>query len=125
MTTNIRIIAGAVVVEAELEATPCGKTIAAALPITASPNEWGDEFYFQVPVHMPLDDTATWTVKVGDIGYWPPGDAIAIFFGPTPLSSGSDPVPASEVNLIGRITGDPTALKKTKGTSSIRIEQIA
>jgi hypothetical protein len=125
MTTNIRIIAGAVVVEAKLEATPCGKTIAAALPITASPNEWGDEFYFQVPVHMPLDDTATWTVKVGDIGYWPPGDAIAIFFGPTPLSSGSDPVPASEVNLIGRITGDPTALKKAKGTSSIRIEQIA
>jgi len=125
MTMNIRIIAGPVVVEAELEATPCGKAIAAALPITASPNEWGDEFYFQVPVHMPLDDTATRAVKAGDIGYWPPGDAIAIFFGPTPLSSGPDPVPASEVNVIGRITTDPTALKKAKGTSSIRIEQTA
>jgi hypothetical protein len=123
MIINVRIIAGPVVVKARLEATPCGRAIAAVLPITACPNEWGDEFYFQVPVHMPLDDTATRTVKAGDIGYWPPGDAIAIFFGPTPLSSGSDPVPASEVNVIGRITGDPTALKRAKGTSSIRIEQ--
>ncbi len=122
MTMKIRIIAGPVSVEAHLAATPCGKAIAKALPLAAHPNEWGDEFYFEVPVHMPLDDTATRAVLAGDIGYWPPGDAVAIFFGPTPLSNGQDPVPASEVNIIGRITGDPTVLKKAKGTSSIRLE---
>jgi len=122
MTMKIRIIAGPVSVEADLSATPCGKAIAGALPLAARPNEWGDEFYFEVPVHMSLDDTATRAVKAGDIGYWPPGDAVAIFFGPTPLSSGQDPVPASEVNIIGRITGDPTVLKKAKGSSSIRLE---
>lgn len=119
---KIRITAGPVSVEAELDITPCATAIAGVLPVTASPNEWGDEFYFEVPVHMPLDDTATRRVKVGDIGYWPPGDAIAIFFGPTPLSTGRDPVPASEVNIVGRITGNPEALKKARGSASIRLE---
>lgn len=119
---KIRIIAGPVSIEAELASTPCAEAIAATLPITASPNEWGNEFYFEIPVHMPLDHTATRAVKAGDIGYWPPGDAIAIFFGPTPLSTGQDPVPASEVNIVGRITGDPGLLKKARGASLIRLE---
>ncbi len=120
---KIRIITEPVSVEAEFASTPCAEAVAAALPIIAAPNEWGDEFYFEIPVHMPLDDTATRTVKAGDIGYWPPGDAIAIFFGPTPLSTGRDPVPASEVNIIGRMTEDPGLLKKARGASSIRLER--
>ena len=71
---------------------------------------------------MPLDESATTKVKVGDIGYWPPGKALAIFFGPTPMSTGPDPVPASEVNLVGRILDDPRLLKKEKGAGMIRIE---
>ncbi|MBP1748807.1 MAG: putative cytosolic protein [Deltaproteobacteria bacterium] len=119
---KIRITAGRVTVEAELFDTACAKAMAKILPIDASPNEWGDEFYFSVNVYVPLDEAATRSVKAGDIGYWPPGNAIAIFFGPTPLSSGADPVPASDVNLIGRIKGNPAALRKAKGASSIRIE---
>jgi hypothetical protein len=38
------------------------------------------------------------------------------------MSSGSDPVPASEVNLIGRILDAPVLLKKEKDTRKIRIE---
>ena len=72
---------------------------------------------------MSLDETATTKVKIGDIGYWPPGNALAIFFGPTPISSGSDPVSASDVNLVGRITGDATILKSAKGARKIRIEK--
>ena len=83
----------------------------------------GSAFYFTIPVEMSLDETATKEVKVGDIGYWPPGNALAIFFGPTPLSSGIDPVPASEVNLVGRITDDATLLRKAKGAVKIRIEK--
>jgi len=71
---------------------------------------------------MPLDETATVRLKAGDIGYWPPGPALAIFFGPTPLSSGPDPVPVSEVNLIGRITGDAALLRGCRGAKSIRLE---
>jgi uncharacterized protein len=121
---KIRIVAGRVTVEAELFDTACAQAIAKLLPINASPNEWGDEFYFSVDVKTSLDETATRNVKAGDIGYWPPGNAIAIFFGPTPLSSGPDPVPASDVNLIGRTTGDATILRQAKGASTIRIESV-
>jgi len=91
------------------------------LPIEAVPNEWGDEFYFEIPVRADLDETATTKVKVGDIGFWPPGKALAIFFGPTPMSKNSDPVPAGAVNLVGKILGDATVLRQEKGTDKIVI----
>lgn len=72
---------------------------------------------------MPPDETATTRVKVGHIGYWPPGTALAIFFGRTPMSTGPDPVPASEVNIVGTIIDDATILKKEKGAMKIRIEK--
>jgi hypothetical protein len=123
MPQKIRIIAGPVTVSAELSDTDCARAIAGKLPFDAAPNEWGDEFYFAIPVKLPLDATATRKVTVGDIGYWPPGNALAIFFGRTPMSAGPDPVPASEVNLVGRIVGDALVLNKAKGAARIRIEK--
>ena len=120
--SGIRIIMGDVVVRAELSDTACARKIIEALPIEARPDEWGDEFYFGIPVRADLDETATEEVKVGDIGYWPPGRALAIFFGPTPMSTGPEPVPASKVNIVGRIVGDAVLLKSAKGSKRIRIE---
>jgi len=123
MPTKVKVITGDLILDAELFDTQCAKAIAGILPIETIPNEWGDEFYFEISVKMPLDETATTKVKVGDIGFWPPGNALAIFFGPTPLSSGSDPVPASSVNLVGRICSDPMVLKNSRGTRNIRIDR--
>ena len=123
MLTPVRITIGDVTVEAELFDTACARTIAEVLPIETRPNVWGDEFYFEIPVSRQLDETATTRVAVGDIGYWPPGAALAIFFGPTPLSRGPEPVPASDVNLVGRVKGDPAALKAAKRAARIRIER--
>jgi hypothetical protein len=120
---KITITVKDITLHAELFDTPTAAAIAGMLPIEAMPEEWGDEFYFEIPVEMPLDETATTRVRVGDIGYWPPGNALALFFGPTPISSGSEPVPASDVNLVGRISGDATVLKSTKGARKIRIEK--
>ncbi len=119
----IRIVVGDIVMDAELLDTRTARAISAVLPIEAKPHEWGDEFYFEIPVRIPLDETATKDVRVGDIGYWPPGNALAIFFGPTPMSSGPEPVPASEVNLVGKIMGDATVLRKARGARNIRIEK--
>ena len=119
MTQKIAISIAGLNIEAELYDTPCAQGIAAILPIETTPNEWGDEFYFRIPCAYDLDQTATTQVKAGDIGYWPPGRAVAIFFGPTPMSTGPDPVPASAVNIIGKITSDPTELKKTLGSNSL------
>jgi uncharacterized protein len=123
MPTKIKIFINDVQLDAELSDTACAQAIAESLPIEARPNTWGDEFYFTIQVSMPLDDTATTSVKVGDIGFWPPGNALAIFFGPTPMSNGSEPVPASEVNLVGKVIGDATSLRKVKGASKIKIDK--
>ncbi len=123
MTVPIRIIIGQTTLEGELFDTDCARAIAGVLPVEVRPNEWGDEFYFEVPVVMGLDEGATTVVKAGDIGYWPPGAALAIFFGPTPLSRGADPVPAGDVNIVGRITGESSLLRREKGRSPIRIER--
>ncbi|MCD6548280.1 MAG: hypothetical protein J7K10_02265 [Thermodesulfobacterium sp.] len=58
------------------------------------------------------------------MGYWPPGKALAIFFGPTPASIDENPVPASEVNIVGRLLEDPSKLKKLKNFTKIRINTI-
>lgn len=121
---EIMIKVGKFGLKAELFDTETARALYDMLPVEGFNNVWGDEFYFEVPLFMPLDDTATRDVNVGDIGYWPPGKAVAIFFGPTPLS-GADkkPVPASEVNLIGRITGDAALLRQAKDDNPIRLEK--
>lgn len=120
---KIKITVRNITLSAELSSTKTAKAIEGVLPIETVPEEWGDEFYFEIPVELALDETATTKVKVGDIGYWPPGNALAIFFGPTPISGGSEPVPASEVNLVGKILGDAAVLKQVKGAKKIRIEK--
>ncbi len=121
---QILIKIGDLSLKAELFNTPCAYAIAEKLPIKTQPEEWGDEFYFEIPVQFPLDETSTTNVKVGDIGYWPPGRALAIFFGPTPLSKGDEPVPASEVNIVGRIIDNARVLKNARGARQIIIEVI-
>jgi hypothetical protein len=119
----IRISVGDLDLEAELFDTDTAQAVYDSLPVETGFSTWGDEFYFEIPVSMDLDDTATTDVRVGDIGFWPPGSALAIFFGPTPMSKGEEPVPASEVNVVGRIKGDSTVLKDVKSADGIRIEK--
>lgn len=120
---KISITVGNLTLEAELFETESGKKIYEALPIESEINVWGDEFYFRVPLSLSPDDTYTKDVNVGDIGYWPPGRALAIFFGPTPLSNSDKPVPASEVNIVGRVLGDAKILRSVKGEKRIRIDR--
>jgi hypothetical protein len=120
----IKITVGGLELEAELFDTATAHAILDALPIETSFNTWGDEFYFEILVKKELDETATVDVKVGDIGYWPPGSALAIFFGPTPASTGDEPVPASEVNIVGRIRGDAKALKDVMTERTIKLQRI-
>lgn len=122
MSQVVKIVVGDLSMEAGFFDTPCARAILAVLPLEAKLNEYGDEFYFDLPVNLPPDETATMKVKAGDIGFWPPGNCLAIFFGPTPMSTGPDPVPASEVNLVGRLAGDATLLRKCKGAKVIRLE---
>ena len=120
--TQIRITAGDVSLNATLNDSPTAQLIADALPITGRVQTWGDEIYFPIPVSASNDETAAEVVEEGAIAYWPPGNALCLFWGPTPASSGSEIRPASAVNVCGMIDGDPTELARAPYGDEIRIE---
>lgn len=112
-------------VEAEMLDTPTARSIYEALPMQENVNRWGDEIYFGIPVHSPLEPNAKAEVEEGDLAYWPSMPAFCIFFGPTPVSSGSTPVAASPVNVFGRLSAlDPEALRKIPDGELVSIEKV-
>lgn len=121
---KIRITVGAVQVEAELKSTKTAQEVYAALPVEAPLNTWGEEFYFKLNGVKDYRETATNQVKIGDVAFWGAGQVLAIFFGRTPMSLGPDPVPADRVNVIGRITGDATMLRRAMEAPVIRVERV-
>ena len=119
---NIKITAAAVQLAAVLNDTPTADAVWGALPISASASVWGDEIYFRAPVQDDERDAVP-VVEMGDVAFWPPGQAICLFFGPTPMSVGDEIRPASPVNVIGKIEGDATALKAVRAGARVTVER--
>jgi len=118
----IRITAGQVSVEARLNDSKTATAIWARLPIEAKGETWGDEIYFDIGVRV-APESPREVVGLGDLAYWPPGQAFCIFFGPTPMSRGDEIRPASAVNVVGRIVGDPTVFKNVRAGTRVRLER--
>lgn len=123
MSRRIKVTVGEVELYGELNETKTADLIWENLPIESRVNTWGDEIYFTVPVQAELDDSAREVVELGDMGYWPPGSAFCIFFGPTPNSRGNEIRPASAVNVFGKVVGDATVLKASRSGVSVRVEE--
>lgn len=121
---RIRITVGEVALEAELNDTATAAKIGEALPIRTSFNTWGDEIYFSIPVDSELDDGAQEVVEIGDLGYWPPGSAFCIFFGQTPVSEPGRIMPASAVNVVGKVVGDATLFKQAMRARAVVLEAL-
>ncbi len=116
MKREMKIQAGPVRAEAELNDTETAKAVWNALPIRANASTWGEEIFFEIPVRHP-QELGQETVQAGDLGYWPPGRAFCVFFGPTPASRGDEIRPASPVTVIGHLRGDPKAFRHVRDLS--------
>lgn len=92
-----------------------------ALPVEGDAARWGDELYFGTPVDVPEEDGQV-EVPVGAVAYWPQGNALCLFWGPTPASTGTAPRAASAVNVVARIA-DTDPLSGIDGGASVRVEQ--
>ena len=121
---RIRITVGEVALEAELNDTTTAAKIGEALPIRSSFNTWGDEIYFSIPVDAELDDSSREVVEIGDLAYWPPGSAFCIFFGLTPVSEPGRIMPASAVNVVGKVAGDVTLFKQAMRAREVVLEAL-
>jgi len=62
-------------------------------------------------------------VNIGDLGYWPDGNAFCIFFGPTPVSHGDEIRPASPVTVFGKVIGDATEFKRIVTRTKITVRK--
>ena len=123
MPRRIRITAGSASAFATLNDSATARDVWATLPLEARAETWGDEIYFGIPVSV-QEDGAQATVALGDLGFWPPGHAFCIFFGPTPMSQGNEIRPASPVNVFGRVEGDSTVFRPVRAGTRIRIERV-
>jgi len=119
---KIRITAGKAVLEAELRDTPTGQALAAALPFEATAQTWGEEVYVTTPISAKLEADAKQVVEPGAVCFWCDGDALALPYGRTPISTDERPKLASRCNLLGTLSGDPRALAAIRPGTRIRVE---
>ena len=119
---RVRITAGGVVAFAVLNDSRTADAVWEALPIRGRANLWGDEIYFSIPVTL-QSEAGRAVVEAGDLGYWPPGKAFCIFWGPTPASTGDEIRPASPVNVFGRLEGDPRAFDGVPHGAQVLVER--
>ncbi len=110
--------------EGELNDSVTGKAIYGALPIRAKAQRWGGEIYFSIPVSCELEEDSREVLEEGELGYWPPGRAFCIFFGPTPASGGDEIRAASAVNIVGRMKGDLSRLWDVPDGAEVCIEKV-
>ena len=118
---TITISAGSVSLPAEMNDSPTAQQIWDALPIQGQANRWGDEIYFDIPVAASQEVSARAEMAVGELGFWPVGNAFCIFFGPTPVSTDERPRAYSPVNVLGRVLGDATLFRAVKDGEKVRI----
>ena len=111
-------------VVAELEDTPTATALLAALPCESSANTWGEEVYFNLPVACRLESDARQVVDPGTVWFWVEGRSLALPFGPTPVSRGSECRLVTKVNVLGKIQGDPRALVGIRDGDAIRVERV-
>ena len=121
---KIRFDFGPVTLDAELLTTQTADAIWSALPIKGSVLTWGDEVYFDIRVAVRRETNARAIVQAGEIAYWPDGNAIAIGFGPTPISSPGEIRLASPCNIWAKALGDVRVLKSVAAGTRVSVSAI-
>jgi hypothetical protein len=118
---KLRITAGNVSVELTLGNTPTAKALAEAVPFESRAQTWGEEVYFTTPVRAKLEADARQLVEPGTVCFWTQGDALALPYGRTPISTDGRPKLANPCNVLGSIVGDPRALERIKAGEKITV----
>jgi hypothetical protein len=104
----------------ELDDSQSPKTVEAILdnlPIEVKINRWGDELYTDKTPIVAEEENAQ------PVAYWPEGNALCLFYGPTPISKSPDEIlPYSPVNIVGKIITRDDILDEFKDGSTVVIK---
>ncbi len=124
MIHKVRVDLQSAILELDLDEDLAPKTIRSildSLPITIPIHVWGEELYTDpMPVKVSPENSKD-VVELYDVAYWPPGNAICLFFGPTPIGRKGEIKPYSPVNVIGKIKQtDKNLLKNIRNGDKVR-----
>jgi hypothetical protein len=120
---KLRLASGKTVVILELTDTPTAKALLTAAPFESRAQTWGEEVYFTTPVSAKLEPDARQVVEPGTVCFWTQGDALALPYGRTPISTDARPKLANPCNVVGKLIGDPKVLAKVKSGDAVKVER--
>jgi len=120
---KLRIQAGTLVLTVQLLDTPTAKALLAAVPFEARAQTWGEEVYFTTPVSAKLEPDAKQIVEPGTVCFWTEGNALALPYGRTPISTDERPKLASRCNVLGRLEGDPRQIGKLGSCEKLMVSK--
>lgn len=109
---------------ATLDDTPTAQALSKALPLSSTARTWGEEVYFDTGVSVSRETDARQVVEPGTVAFWTDGDALALPYGPTPISRGTECRLASPCNILGRLDGDPRLLATVRDGDPVRVELV-
>lgn len=123
MSARIVIRIADLILRAQLNESESARSFLDLLPVTFTMSRWGEEYYGNCGIKVAEAGDARTDMKIGEIALWPPGNALCIFFGPTPISVDDSPKAASAVNPIGMIIDDLAPLKKLGDEIEVTVER--
>ena len=121
---KLKMTIGGVEITAELFDTPTADAIYESLPFSSTARTWGEEVYFDTPVSSKNEADARDVMEAGELAFWLAGNAIAIGFGPTPVSHGDEIRLASPCNVWGRAVEDVRGLIGVRDGEPITVEAM-
>jgi uncharacterized protein len=119
---KLLITAGKTSFEVALDDTPTAEALLEALPFESRARTWGEELYFEAPVNANLEPEARQIVEPGTVCFWVEGSALALPYGPTPISTDGKPKLVARCNLLGRVVGDARVLAAVRAGDKVRVE---
>lgn len=96
--------------------------LANALPVADEAIRWGDELYVDLALEAPPEN-AREVVPEGAIAYWPAGEKLCLFWGPTPASLEDEPRAAAPVTVVAELE-DTDPLAGLEGGARVRFERL-
>ena len=124
MPTPIRFVTAGLALEGVMGESETARQLAARLPLRLYMSRWGEEYYGDIGEGLDVAEEAgaREEMAVGELGFWPPGNALCVFFGPTPASEGEEPRAASAVNPLCVLEGDVMALASMGSWIEVTLE---